>query len=116
MDIEEQATMFSALADPTRLKLLKLLGIQPEKGALCVNALANVLEISQPAVSQHLRVLKSAGLIAGERRGNHVHYFINPTTIKRCQELIISSLRGESLTTSEICEDNPENKSPIQSV
>jgi len=77
MDIEGQAALFGVLADPTRLKLLKLLSQQQEPDALCVNALAHRLGITQSAVSQHLRVLKAAGLVKGERRGYRVHYFIN---------------------------------------
>ena len=53
----EQAAVFSALADPTRLKLLKILSHQNTPDALCVNALAGLLGVIQSAVSQHLRVL-----------------------------------------------------------
>lgn len=75
--IDEQAALFGVLADPTRLKLLRLLSKQREPNALCVNALAYQLAVTQSAVSQHLRVLKSVGLVKGERRGYRVHYFIN---------------------------------------
>jgi len=67
--IEKQAALFGVLADPTRLKLLKLLSQQKEPDALCVNALAFRLRVTQPAVSQHLKVLKDAGLVQGEKRG-----------------------------------------------
>ena len=62
---DEQVAFFSALADPTRLKLVKLLHRQRKQDALCVNALAGLLGVSQSAVSQHLRVLKSIGLVKG---------------------------------------------------
>lgn len=52
-NVEEQAAIFGALADPTRLKLLRLLCNQKDPDALCVTALAGLLGISQPAVSQH---------------------------------------------------------------
>ncbi len=55
-NIEEQAAFFSALSDPTRLKLFKLLHQQSTPDALCVNALAALLGVTQSAVSQHLRV------------------------------------------------------------
>lgn len=92
---EEQAALFKALADPTRLKLVKLLCRQRKPNALCVNALACRLGITQSAVSQHLRVLKTMGLVKGERRGYRVHYFINPEAIKRCRILISSALTTE---------------------
>jgi ArsR family transcriptional regulator len=75
--IDEQAALFGVLADPTRLKLMRLLAQQQEPDALCVNALACRLGVTQSAVSQHLRILKSANLVKGERRGYRVHYFID---------------------------------------
>ena len=62
---EEQAALFGVLSDPTRLKLLKLLYQQQQPHALCVNALSGLLGVTQSAVSQHMRVLKSAGLVKG---------------------------------------------------
>jgi ArsR family transcriptional regulator len=91
MDIEEQAALFRVLADPTRLKLLRLLSRQQEPNALCVNALAYRLGITQSAVSQHLSVLKSAGLVKGERRGYRIHYFINQETLIQVQKQISSA-------------------------
>ena len=85
---EEQVAVFSALADPTRLRLVKLLCQQKEPDALCVNALASILGVTQSAVSQHLRVLKAIGLVRGERRGYHIHYSINPEAVERCQKIM----------------------------
>ena len=92
-DIEKQAALFSVLADPTRLKLLRLLAGQQEPNALCVNALAYCLGITQSAVSQHLKVLKSAGMVKGEKRGYRVHYFVKQEALDRAQELISEALR-----------------------
>lgn len=94
-DTEEQVALFRALADPTRLKLVKLLCRQRKPNALCVNALACRLGISQSAVSQHLRVLKAMGMVKGERRGYRVHYFINPEIIKHFKILVSSALTTE---------------------
>jgi DNA-binding transcriptional ArsR family regulator len=90
--IEEQANLFGVLADPTRLKLLRLLSQQREPNALCVNALAYQLGITQSAVSQHLRVLKSAGLVKGERRGYRIHYFLNEEALVQVQQQISVAL------------------------
>lgn len=83
-ETEDQAKIFGILADPTRLKLLKLLAGQREPNAVCVNAIAFKLGVTQSAVSQHLRILKSAGLVKGERRGYRIHYFIRRESLKRC--------------------------------
>ena len=106
---EEQARVFSALADPTRLKLVKLLFRQPKPeapcrqrhpDAMCVNALAQLLGVSQSAVSQHLRVLKSIGLVKGERCGYHIHYHINRNTLERYRNLVSAALITEEPGTA----------------
>lgn len=89
---EEQVALFSALADSTRLKLVRLLCQQRDPDALCVNALATLLGVTQSAVSQHLRVLKAIGLVKGERRGYHIHYSINPEVLKHCQDMMSAAL------------------------
>lgn len=90
--IEEQATLFGVLSDPTRLKLLSLLSQQKEPNALCVNALAYQLGVTQSAISQHLRLLKSAGLVKGERRGYRIHYFLNEEALIQAQQQISDAL------------------------
>jgi ArsR family transcriptional regulator len=97
--IDDQAALFGVLADPTRLKLLRLLAQQREPNDLCVNALAYRLGVTQSAVSQHLRVLKSAGLVKGERRGYRIHYFINQETLMQAQQQISIALRLEERTS-----------------
>jgi ArsR family transcriptional regulator len=79
--IKIDAKDFKALGDPTRLKIIDLLSSQ--KRHLCVCAIAQKIGISQPAVSQHLRILKNANLVTSIRRGYYVHYSINPKTLKR---------------------------------
>jgi ArsR family transcriptional regulator len=102
---EEQAALFGALADPTRLKLVKLLCRQRTPDALCVNALAGLLGVSQSAVSQHLRVLRAVGLVKGERRGYHIHYFVNRKILKHCQELVSALLNLRELTEEKSCQE-----------
>jgi DNA-binding transcriptional ArsR family regulator len=61
------------LADQTRFNLIKLL----INNDLCVTALASRLDISKPAVSQHLQALRKAGFVRGEKRGYWTHYSLN---------------------------------------
>ena len=93
--IDEQAAVFSALADPTRLKLVSLLRNQRDPDALCVNALAGLLGVTQSAISQHLRVLKSIGLVKGERRGMTIHYFVNQDALDKFRRLTSTILSIE---------------------
>ena len=99
--IEELTDIFKALSDPTRLKLVRLLyecsqKTAPEKcipdkcegGPLCVNALASELGLTQSAISQHLRILRQAGLVRKERRGYFVHYTIDDKDMIKIKNLI----------------------------
>lgn len=67
------AALLRVLADPGRLRILSLIQSQPSQEA-CVCHLTDSLELSQPTVSHHLRVLFEAGLVERERRGNWVYY------------------------------------------
>ncbi|MBC8477675.1 MAG: helix-turn-helix transcriptional regulator [Dehalococcoidia bacterium] len=101
--IKEQAALFAALADPTRLKLLKVLCHQSPPGCRCVNNLSQLIGITQPAVSQHLRVLKSVGLVMGERRGFRMHYMIDPEGMKRCQGILSTTLEFNERCEEDLC-------------
>jgi ArsR family transcriptional regulator, arsenate/arsenite/antimonite-responsive transcriptional repressor len=76
--VEEMSRYLKAIADPTRLKIIELLN---SSKPLCVNAIARKLEISQSAVSQHLRILRQLNLVNGNRAGYHIHYQINDDEI-----------------------------------
>jgi ArsR family transcriptional regulator len=76
-------TILKALSDETRFKLIHMLLNQD----LCGRALARRLAISEAAVSQHLKILKKAGLIKGERRGYWTHYAV--------QTEVLAELIGE---------------------
>ena len=62
--------IFRALSVQKRVQIVQLLS----KRTLCVGALSNLLDISPGAVSQHLRILKDAGLVESDRRGYFIHY------------------------------------------
>ncbi|MBW2432531.1 MAG: winged helix-turn-helix transcriptional regulator [Deltaproteobacteria bacterium] len=68
-----------ALADENRLRILRMLLCSD----LCVGALANHLGISKPAVSQHLRILRKAELVRGEKRGYWTHYRVDKEALTR---------------------------------
>lgn len=68
--VEAAADVFKQLGDPTRLKVFWLLCHCEE----CVVNIAAAIGMSSPAVSHHLKVLRSAGLIVGTRRGKEVYY------------------------------------------
>lgn len=71
--LEEAALLFKALGDETRLSILKQLR---EQGDVCACNFA-CCDLAQPTISHHLKVLREAGLITGEKRGLWVHYRLN---------------------------------------
>lgn len=89
------ARLFKALSDETRLRLFKLLADQESEGALCVGALAMGLGVTQSAVSQHLAILRAAGLVIDERRGYFVHYRVNRSRLKEKREQMEAILGRE---------------------
>jgi DNA-binding transcriptional ArsR family regulator len=70
--------VFRAIADPTRREILDSLARREES----VMALAKDFEMSLPAVSQHLKVLKQAGLVSGQRSGRQIIYRLNPAPLR----------------------------------
>ena len=72
-------TVFAALADPTRVRILDLLARRERS----VGELVDRFDLSQPAVSQHLRVLKEAGLVASRAEAQRRIYSINPGPLQQ---------------------------------
>ena len=90
--MDEVVQLLKALGDPTRLGLLAILKDCPHDGGYCVTNLAHRLGVSQPAASQHLRVLRHLGLVQGERRGYHVHYTIDHLRLEELREKVVALL------------------------
>ncbi len=64
------ADLFKALSDPTRVRIISLLA----HAELCVGELARLLDMTQPAVSHQLRVLRHLRIVRGRKDGRHVYY------------------------------------------
>ncbi|MBJ2122458.1 winged helix-turn-helix transcriptional regulator [Arthrobacter sp. MSA 4-2] len=74
---KEQAVVFKALADPNRLRLLSIIKTAPT-GTVCVCDLTDPLNLTQPTVSHHLKVLLDAGLLQREKRGIWAYFSLTP--------------------------------------
>ncbi len=99
--LSQMVRIHKALSEPNRLKLLKLL-LEHE---LCVCEMVAVLNISQPLVSQHLRVLKTARLVTERRDGKWVYYRTDETALNKFMDtwrLLLQQNLGE------VSEMNPE--------
>jgi ArsR family transcriptional regulator len=73
-DLDALTGVYAALADPTRLRMLALLG----DGEVCVCHLHASLDVPQPTASRHLAYLRKAGLVAARRDGIWMHYRLTP--------------------------------------
>jgi ArsR family transcriptional regulator len=82
---EELARYAKALGHPLRVRILRILAQQTE--CICGDMVA-LLPVAQSTVSQHLKVLKEAGLVQGEIDGPRVRYCIEPGALKRLKTMI----------------------------
>ncbi len=80
--MKEAAELFKILSVDKRIEIIERLKKEP----MSVNALADVLGITQSAVSQHLRVLKAARLVRDERQGYWIYYSLNKDVLEKCRQ------------------------------
>ena len=111
--MEELVQIFKALGDETRLEILIILS----RRKICAKGLAKHLGISEAAVSQHISMLKQAGLIKGEKIGYFVQYEVQKQVLARAAEFIgnidsefnffcCKSAEDMSIDCSSICKSN----------
>jgi DNA-binding transcriptional ArsR family regulator len=80
--MKEVAELFKVLSVDKRIEIIELLKIVP----MSVNSIAESLGVTQSAVSQHLRVLKAAGLVRDERHGYWIYYSLNREVLEKCRQ------------------------------
>ncbi len=103
---------FKALGDSNRLRIIEIL----LRSDLCVGALARLLGLSEPALSQHLKVLREAGLVRGEKRGYWTHYSVEQDAVRQiAKELteitdVLQPYETVCWKSASISETSPERK------
>jgi len=80
-DAEKLAASLKALADPARLRILSIVAASEDQET-CVCNFTDPLDLSQPTVSHHLRVLVDAGFLQREKRGTWAYYRIVPGSLE----------------------------------
>ncbi|WP_433007925.1 ArsR/SmtB family transcription factor [Kribbella sp. CA-294648] len=86
-EAERLATVLKALSDPTRLQLLAMIEASPNSEA-CVADLTEPLELSQPTISHHLKILVTAGILTREKRGLWSWYSVVPAQLETLRRLL----------------------------
>ena len=94
MDI---SVMLKALGEKTRLSIFQQLLLRKH----CVRSLSKKLGITESAISQHMKVLKEAGLVYGERYGYHIHYLPKQEALDELSNAF-EQMKAQSLT---LCRD-----------
>ena len=85
-------TVFKALSDENRRKIIRLLRKHEEMTA---GMIATEFEISKPAISEHLKILKNAGLVFSKKRGQYVEYSLNTTVFEEILEFAMGYLKDK---------------------
>jgi ArsR family transcriptional regulator, arsenate/arsenite/antimonite-responsive transcriptional repressor len=91
------AAKFKALSDPVRLRLLSSVASHAG-GAACVCDISAGVDVSQPTISHHLKVLRDAGLLTSERRASWVYYSVVPEELMTLSSLL--SVSAETAPTA----------------
>jgi ArsR family transcriptional regulator, arsenate/arsenite/antimonite-responsive transcriptional repressor len=93
----ELAVKLKALSDPVRLRLMSVVASHAG-GEACVCDLSVGIEVSQPTISHHLKVLRTAGLLECERRGSWVYYRVVTDALQELSQLLNADILTESRT------------------
>lgn len=108
--MKEAAELFKPLSVDKRIEIIELL----KKEATNVNAIAEALGITQSAVSQHLRLLKGAGLVKDERQGYWIYYSLNRDALEKCRQrlnrICTCGCLGERVNMKKIRKGNCKTK------
>ncbi|WP_433191191.1 ArsR/SmtB family transcription factor [Actinoallomurus sp. CA-150999] len=92
---ERLATMFRAMGHPVRLGILRRLAQEPET---CACDFTDVFHLAQPTISQHLKVLREAGLVTTKRRGTQICYSVVPDALDESRSVLGEIARVLALT------------------
>jgi DNA-binding transcriptional ArsR family regulator len=84
----KKAELFKVLSVNTRIRIIELL---KQKGPLGANEMSEMIGVTPSAVSQHLKILKHAGLVRNERKGYWIPYRIDERALEKCGELLSST-------------------------
>ena len=110
-DLDPEVRFLAALADPTRLAIVRQLAADVET---CACDFTDCCDVGQPTVSHHLRVLREAGVVTSERRGQWIFYRLAPDAAKRLGAIAGSLVPGGLIPASELMvKRNPAAAAPL---
>lgn len=84
LDEKRTALIFKAFCDENRIRIIKLL----RNGERCACKLLEALEVTQPTLSHHMKILCDSGIVVGRKEGKWMHYSISPEGAKFAEECL----------------------------
>ena len=102
LDLDPDIRLLSALADPARLAIVRQLARGTET---CACDFTETCDVSQPTVSHHLRVLREAGVVTSDRRGQWIFYRLTPDTAERLGAIARGLVPGGLVTVGDLVAD-----------
>ena len=84
MEEKRIAAIFKAFCDENRIRIIKLL----RSGEKCACKLLEEINVTQPTLSHHMKILCDAGIVVGRKEGKWTYYSFNPEGIERAKELL----------------------------
>ncbi|MDO5851657.1 MAG: metalloregulator ArsR/SmtB family transcription factor [Methanobacteriaceae archaeon] len=78
--VEDLEEIFKALSNPNRLKIIYIIS-KKENKSTTVTEITKTMKITQPAASQHLKILKTVKILESKKEGNNIYYKINDQTV-----------------------------------
>ena len=97
--IDPEVRLLAAIADPTRLAIVRQLARDAET---CACDFTSCCDVGQPTVSHHLRVLREAGVVTSERRGQWIFYRLAPDVADRLGAVARTLVSGGLVTVSDL--------------
>lgn len=97
--LDPDVRLLQALADPTRLAIVRQLAVDTE---VCACDFTACCDVSQPTVSHHLKVLREAGVVTSERRGNWIFYRLDPDAANRLASIARGLVPGGLIPASDL--------------
>lgn len=95
--MSNQNSVFKALSDPSRRKILQLL----KEKDLTAGEIAEYFNISKPSISHHLNLLKQADLVIDERQGQNIYYSLNTTVFQEVLSFFLNLINNEEVESNE---------------
>jgi ArsR family transcriptional regulator, arsenate/arsenite/antimonite-responsive transcriptional repressor len=101
--------LLHALADPTRLAIVRQLAADDQ---VCACDFTSCCDVSQPTVSHHLKVLREAGVVTSERRGNWIFYRLDPGVADRVAAIARTLVPGGLIPVSQLSRRSAPTEAP----